>query len=207
MENSYQWGWILRDKLGDVGAPSKSFRGRMIRHIVLFGIIGCWVLPTEVRAEPIVFIVSYHNVDYAKNVCDYVLAMQKSGNGLVDETTAGAAQCKSVSDTRLLGRQLENSVIDALAVEPLCGRVTVIRDPHPSYDGGISISNAQLRQKKPYWDLHIDLQPGSKVLGWTLFPDEPGMKSAGPLVNGQGTAPMAARQICIVVTGRGATIR
>jgi hypothetical protein len=84
-----------------------DWRARRIRHILLCGVIaalGCWVLPVDAKAEPTVFIVSYHNVDYAKNVCDYVLSLQKSGNGLLDETTAGAAQCKSVSDTRILVR-------------------------------------------------------------------------------------------------------
>src|SRR2546423_337196 len=92
-------------------------------------------------AETLVFIVSYHNVDYARTSCNYVLSMepdavravrdsQKLGWGEVtDETTkqtlAGAAECRSVRDTRALGRRLENDLIDALAVEPLCGGISM----------------------------------------------------------------------------------
>ena len=113
----------------------------------------------QANAEPLVFIVSYHNVDYAQTACNFVLSQvpgaletvhtwQKYGWGEVtDETTkyilAGAAECKSVRDTRELGRRLENELIDALAIEFLCAGVTVIRDPHPDFDrtGNFSQSN------------------------------------------------------------------
>jgi hypothetical protein len=178
----------------------------------------------QADAEPLVFIVSYHNVDYAKTACTSVLSMepdaaktvrdwQKFGWGEVtDETTksilAGAAECKSVRDTRELGRRLENELIDALAVEPLCAGVTMIRDPHPDFDGGgFSQSNYAIKQQKVHWDLHLDYQPGSKVFGWTMFPNQAGMKPDGPFLNGEGTVSKAAKQICIVASGRGATIR
>jgi hypothetical protein len=69
---------------------------------------------SQAFAETIVFIVSYHNVDYAKTACEHVLSLepdavrtvrdyQKYNWGEVtDETTksilAGAAECKSVRD-------------------------------------------------------------------------------------------------------------
>jgi hypothetical protein len=55
--------------------------------------------------------------------------------------------------------------------------------------------------------LHLDYQPGSKVFGWTLFPNKAGMKPEGNFVSGEGTASKAAKQICIVASGRGAMIR
>jgi hypothetical protein len=55
--------------------------------------------------------------------------------------------------------------------------------------------------------LHLDYQPGSKVFGWTLFPNKAGMKPDGNFVSGEGTASKAAKQICIVASGRGAMIR
>jgi hypothetical protein len=85
-----------------------------------------------------------------------------------------------------------------------------MRYPHPDFDrikDGFSRAVYDLRQNKPYWDLHLDYQPGSKVFGWTLFPNEAGMKSSGPFVSGEGNAAKAASQICTVVTRRGATIR
>lgn len=139
---------------------------------------------------------------------------KKFGWGEVtDETTksilAGAAECKSVRDTREVGRRLENDLIDALAVEPVCAGVTMMRDPHPNFDGGgsFSQSNYAIKQQKAYWDLHLDYQPGSKVFGWTMFNNIAGMKPDGPFVNGEGTASKAAKEICIVASGRGATIR
>ena len=187
----------------------------------------CCIETPQANAEPLVFIVSYHNVDYAKTACDHVLSMepdavktmravrdiQRVDRGYVNDDTAknilaGAAECRSVRDTRELGRRLENELIDALAVEPLCAGVTMIRDPHPDfYGGGFSQDNYAIRQEKPNWDLHLDYQPGSKVFGWTMFSNKAGMRSDRPFVNGEGTAPTAAKQICIIASGRGATIR
>jgi hypothetical protein len=73
--------------------------------------------------------------------------------------------------------------------------------------GRVSQTNYALKQQKAYWNLHLDYQPGSRVFGWTLFPNKAGMKSDGNLVSGEGTASKAAKQICIVASGRGATIR
>jgi hypothetical protein len=133
----------------------------------------------KAAAEPIVFIVSYHNVDYAKVACDHVLSFER------------------------------DRLIDALAVESLCSGVTFIRDPHPDFDGGggFSQANYAIKNQRPYWDLHLDFRPGSKDFGWTLFPNEAGMKSSGPMIDGEGSADKAAKQICTVVTGRGANIR
>src|SRR5438477_12077939 len=72
-------------------------------------------------------------------------------------TLAGALECKSVRDRRELGRHLENDVINALAVEPLCGGVNVVRDPHPDFDGGgFSQTNFAMKQERAHWNLHLD---------------------------------------------------
>jgi hypothetical protein len=118
----------------------------------IVAILGCWVGGPKASAEPIVFIVSYHNLDYAKEACRAVLSMEPEATktirdlannplGLepadwVKDTVTAAAECKSVRDTRELGTRLENELTDALAVEPLCAGVTVIRDPHPDFNGG-----------------------------------------------------------------------
>jgi hypothetical protein len=180
----------------------------------------------QAKAEPLIFIVSYHNVGYAKVACDRVLSNepdavkdarehQKYGWGEVGDATkytlAAAAECKSVRDTRELGRRLENELIDALAVEPLCGGVTVIREPHSGWEKESFFeflkTSGPLKEQKSYWNLHLDYNPGVKVFGWTLFPNKAGMKSDGAEVDGEGTATKAAKQICIVASGRGATIR
>jgi hypothetical protein len=180
----------------------------------------------QANAKPLVFIVSCHNVDYAKVACDQVLSSepdavkdarehQKYGWGDVGDMTkyilAGAAECKSVPDTRELGRRLESDLIDALAVEPICAGVAVIREPHQNWEEAAFAqyleSSYPLQVQKAYWDLHLDYNPGVKVFGWTLLPNKAGRKPDGPMVNGEGTASKAANQICIVVSGRGATIR
>jgi hypothetical protein len=140
---------------------------------------------------------------------------QKYGWGEVGDVTkytlAAAAEGKTVADTRELGRRLENELMDALAVEPLCGGITVIREPHSSWEQTaffeFTAKSYPLQEQKAYLNLHLNYQPGSKVFGWDLFPYKAGRKSAGRLVTGEGDASKAAKQICIVASGRGATIR
>ena len=173
--------------------------------------------------EPIVFVVSYHNLDYAAVGCERLRQMEpdaaktvrnlaNSPYGVepadwVKDVMAGATECKSVSDPRELGRRLENELTDALAVNTRCAGVTVIRDPHPKFDGSFSQTISNIKNQKPYWDLMLDYTPGQKIFGWTLFPKKPGGDSAGALVNGEGVTSEVADAICIVVTGRGANIR
>jgi hypothetical protein len=182
----------------------------MTSHIAFGAIVaalGCWAAASN-ASEPIVFIVSHHNLDYAKTACEHVLSTEReAAKAILDETVAAAIECKTVRDPRELGRRLENDVVKALAVEPLCFQVTVVKDPDRNYDAGSSFAsraNFAIRQKKPFWDLHLDYRPGSKVFGWHLFPNDAGLKSSGPLASGEGTKTEAANQICSVASGRGA---
>lgn len=155
---------------------------------------------------PIIFLIGSHDLTYARTACERVLSM--------DPNSAGAAECRSFPDSHHgLGRALETKVISALAVEPQCQGVRVLRDPHTSYDSDPSDvamlqANMALKDRNPYWSLHLDAEPGSKAFGWTLFAHKAGSNSSvETVINGAGTAEKAALQICIVVTGRGATIR
>jgi hypothetical protein len=170
----------------------------------------------QVSAEPIVFITSDRNLEHAKVACEFVLArepdaaktMRELANnryGLepsdwVADILAGALECKSVRDTRELGRRLENELTDAIAVNSKCAGVTVIRDPGPE-------ANRNIKDQQAYWDLLLNYNPGKKIFGWILDPVGPGGKLTAGQVNGEGTVSKAADQICIVVTGRGAIIR
>jgi hypothetical protein len=169
--------------------------------------LGCWAAASN-ASEPIVFIVSHLNLDYAKAACEHVLSMEPdAAKAILDETVAAAIECRTVRDPRELGRRLENDVVEALAVEPLCFHVTVVKDPDRNYDAGSSAAsraNLAVRQKNPFWDLHLDYRPGSKVFEWHLFPNDAGLKSSGPLVSGEGTKAEAANQICVVASGRAA---
>ena len=54
----------------------------------------------------------------------------------------------------------------------------IIREPHPVFDkvkGGLSQTNHDPSQNKPIWDLQLGSEPGNKVFGWTLFPNEVGL--------------------------------
>jgi hypothetical protein len=181
----------------------------MTRYIAFEGIIaalGCLAAASNASAEPIVFIVSSYNLDYAKTACKHVLLMApEAAEEILEEAVAGAIECRAVRDPRELGRRLENDLVAALAVEPLCFHVTVVKDPDRNYDARTSAAsraNYAIRQKKPFWDLHLDYRPGSKVFGWHLFPSV-GLKSSEPFVSGEGTKTQAAGQICTVASGRG----
>lgn len=182
----------------------------MTSHIAFGGIVaalGCWATASN-ASEPIVFIVSHHTLDYAKTACEHALSKEpEAAKPVPEETVAAAIACRTVRDPRELGRRLENDMVEALAVEPLCFHVTVVKDPDRNYDPGSSAAsraNDAIRRKKPFWDLHLDYRPGSKVFGWHLFPNDAGPKSSGPLVSGEGTKTEAASQICSVASGRGA---
>jgi hypothetical protein len=191
--------------------------------MALVAAVPAWACAAN-AAEPIVFIVSYHNLDYAKVACEHVLQFEPDARNtmrnaeqfkwqLSDDDTnknilARAAECRSVRDPLELGRRLENELIDALAVDTKCAGVTVMRDPHPDYDRGSPQDEIRkISQRSAHWDLHIDYNPGSKTYGWTLFPNDPGPKLAGPFVSGEGDTAKNADQICVVVTKKGAVIR
>jgi hypothetical protein len=180
---------------------------------------------TTAQAEAIVFITSLHNLDYAKEACRYVMAQapdaqktirdfEKYQLGRPDDwvydVVNGANECKSVSDSRELGRRLENELADALAVNTRCRGVTVMRDPHSDYDRGwfeVYEKNEKIKNQSDYWSLHLDYNPGHKTYAWALFPDKAGGDPAGPFVGGEGDTSKVADQICAVVTRQGATIR
>ncbi len=174
----------------------------MIRSITLEALVlalACWGGASKANAEQFVFLVSVHNLNYAKNACDIVLRDEPNSVGAVD--------CKSAPDTRSLGRALENQLMDALAVNTNCAGITVTRDPHPEYDSGVPTTNYIIKKQKPYWDLFVDYAPGQKTFNWTLFSNKSGGKGPPEPINGEGTLAKAATDICIVVTGRGATIQ
>ena len=183
--------------------------------VALIAIVASAVIVPVANAEPIVFIVSYHNLDYAKTACDAYLAGEPKAaetlrtfpgldpDGDMKAIVAGATECKSVRDTRVLGRRLENELTDALAVNTHCAGVTVIRDPHPGYDGRISQTNYEIRRQTPYWDLHLNYIPGAKTFDWALFPSNSGGPLVfGALLNGEGTVSKAATDICSLIAER-----
>jgi hypothetical protein len=89
----------------------------MTSHIAFGAIVaalGCWAAASN-ASEPIVFIVSHHNLDFAKTACEHVLSMEpEAAKTILDETVAAAIECKTVRDPRELGRRLENELIEAL---------------------------------------------------------------------------------------------
>jgi hypothetical protein len=175
--------------------------------------------------DKLVFVSSYHNLDFAVEACRSALAAAPDAersirdqaksqyvyelDDWVKDVVAKAVECRSVRDPRELGRRFENDLMNALAVNTRCAGVTVIRDPHPDFDKRpLSEANRRLREQRPHWDLMMDYN-GKKPFGWTLFPMNAGYNTGyfGELVEGEGNFAEAATQICTVVTGKGATIR
>jgi hypothetical protein len=159
--------------------------------------------PGMAAETPIIFLSGWHDLTYARAACERVLS--------TDPSSTGAAECRSFPDVLGVGRALENKVITALAVEPMCHGATVLRDPHPTYDPGsasVQQANMALKDKNPHWHLHLDANPGSQVFHWTLFAYEAGSQSdIKALAIGEGTTEKAAQQICAVVFRRGANVR
>ena len=67
-----------------------------------------------------------------------------------------------------------------------------------------------IEEHKDHWELLLDYIPGSKVHEWSIYPRLHGIAdeySIARMVSGEGSAAQIADQVCIVVTGQGATVR
>jgi hypothetical protein len=66
----------------------------------------------------------------------------------------------------------------------------------------------QAEERNDYWDLMVDYAPGSKVYSWARCsrPRAVGDQMVG-MISGEGAASQIAEQVCIVVTGRGPSVR
>jgi hypothetical protein len=171
--------------------------------------------------EPIVFVLSYHNLEYAKDACDHAIqiepdarrrlrnaeqyALQLTNEVFVAATgvLAGASECRSVGDQRELGRRLENKLIDALRANSQCSGVTILQDSSSDYEkAGRLDRTKEMGQSSSYWELQIHFNPGSNIYGWNLVLNEPLPKSTKASINGEGDTVKNADQICFVVTKR-----
>jgi hypothetical protein len=195
--------------LGDAGPP--SVYSRRLSKVSVCMDWKCLVValflatsPAMAAETPIIFLNGGYDLTSARAACERVLS--------TDSGSAGAYECGLFPDLRGLGRNLETRVISALAVEPLCQCVKVLQDPDSEFDSldfmSVQQANMALKNKNPYWSLHLEARPGSTAFGWTLF-----AYGAGPgsnieaVVNGEGTAEKAGKDICVVVTRRGADVR
>jgi hypothetical protein len=194
--------------------------------VAFLGCAAVLVTMTAAAAEPnlIVVLESWHNLEYAQEACsraasradmenitrvlnnasDYDLEYVKR----YQEQFDGIWECKSVKDARELGRRLENSIIDQLAVNARCAGVSAYIEGDDKFDGKRNAAAMQAEERNDYWGLHVDYWPGSKVRGWWLFPKKArGTMENGRMISGEGTLSQIAEQVCIVVSGRGASVR
>jgi hypothetical protein len=182
--------------------------------ICVLGSVFLMALMSVAIADPVVFLVSGHNLDYAKAACDHVIETEKiSLNGAsqneVNQIETAVTQCKLEPDPRVLGRQLEGELLSALAASSRCSGVSVYRELDIHFDGDKFYKNYAEDQKirdqtRLYWDLYIDFYPGKITFGWTLYPNSHGGNMQD--VSGEGTSGEVADQVCTVVSGQGATI-
>ena len=201
------------------------------RYIAAFAATLLFATPLRAHAaspEPIVVLVSLHNLDRVYYACehdvsdaakntDYIRQILADPSGYDSDTVkvysrlaAGASECRSVRDTRELGRRLENQVMNALAVNTRCKGVVAVIAWHEKYDGKLNPVATDIEEHKDHWELLLDYIPGSKVHEWSIYPTA-AWNSRRVLdredVSGEGSAAQIADQVCIVVTGQGATVR
>jgi hypothetical protein len=159
------------------------------------------LLVTAVNAEPIVVFQSLHDLNYAKNVCEYV----QSAAGATNASNEAKTECALATDPRALGRRLELDVRSSFATNPRCAGVTVVRgwldryDPGDGHDYLATIANK-------HWELLLDFTPGSKTHGWSLF-RVTANQNIEDRFSGEGTPDQIANAVCIAMTGKGATVR
>jgi hypothetical protein len=78
---------------------------------------------------------------------------------------------------------------------------------YDKFDGKFNAVAMQAEERNDYWGLMVDYAPGSKVYSWALFPTARSGRPNGRMISGEGAASQIAEQVCIVVTGRGASVR
>jgi hypothetical protein len=159
------------------------------------------------KAEPIIVFDSGYNRDWAVNAC-WPFRKEVAPP---EADPAAVYDCQWAANTRGLGRELENDVRSKFAVTTRCKGVTVIL---PEFDNNFSYKQV-VDIQKPHWLLILYYQPGSKVYGWALFQVDSRGNLSSPaniltpykVVKGEGTPAQIADEVCIVVTGQGATVQ
>jgi hypothetical protein len=110
-------------------------------------------------------------------------------------------------DTRELGRRLEDSIVDQFSVNTRCAGAAAYIEGYDKFDGKFNAVAMQAEELNDYWDLMVDYAPGSKVYRRALFPTARSGRPNGRMISGEGTVSQIAEQVCIVVTGHGASVR
>jgi hypothetical protein len=135
--------------------------------------------PGAALAEPIIIIISQHNLRYARIACSYA------------DNAEGIAECKFVGDGRNLGRKLENEVRSRMATNPRRQGVDVFRQNDNDYDGKGNFSELADQLKQVHWSLFLEYNPGRATHNWTLFPwtggNVDGELISSGIVSGEGT--------------------
>ena len=193
--------------------------------VVLVGCAAVLLTITAATAEPkaIVVLSSLHNLDYAEVACSRLrsIADIKDITEVLNNASDydpedvkfnkqefdGISECKSVKDPRELGRRLEDSIMDQFAVNTRCGGVAAYIEGYDKFDGKFNAVAMQAEERNDYWDLMVEYAPGSQVYSWALFPTARSGRPNGRMISGEGAASQIAEQVCIVVTGRGASAR
>jgi hypothetical protein len=150
---------------------------------------------TSAEQKAILILVSNFNLSAAKGEC---------------RETPDDRECKSVKDPRELGRRLEESIMDQLAVTARCSGVTAFIEGDPEYDGKRNEAALQAEEHNPYWNLRLFYRARYPVYDWELFAENPRAKKewlhARP-ISGKGTVAEIAEQVCIAIKGQGANVR
>ena len=112
---------------------------------------------TSAEQKAILILVSGYNLSAAQEECR-----------LFDQM-----ECKSVKDPRELGRRLENSITDQLAVTARCSGVTAFIEGDLKYDGKLNEAALEAEEGNPYWNLRLDYRPHGAIYDWALYAENP----------------------------------
>jgi hypothetical protein len=128
------------------------------------------------KAENIVIIDDWWNVDYAKNVCESAKRWMADNRKLINQVgCASVTACPetmptftscSIHDPTQEVRSFENQLTTEMAANPQCAGVSIARYEGPNKPTSQAVSDAS---NKPNWSLSINFGAGSEKQWWQLL--------------------------------------
>jgi hypothetical protein len=152
----------------------------------------------EASAEPVLMLNEPRDVISAESSC-LVAGMQTASGGVVDVDVNAA--CK-VSGPVAEVRAFHSKLLAQFASNAQCAiRIMRLGDEKSDKE----ISNNLEALKSANWELNLGFRPGSSKQQWALWPYQSGMPT-GTVLEGEGDPAQITRDVCTIITRRGAKI-
>jgi hypothetical protein len=155
------------------------------------------------------------NADYAKGACETSKKWLAENRSLINqigcdtvtscsEMMPQATACTVTTDPEIDVRLFENELTSHFSINPACRGVQVIRYEGPKKTSAkTEAALANVYRGSRYWSLAIDFVPGKDKQSWGITRGEDLVAiTPGP----EGNAMEIARDVCTIVSGRGAKI-